>query len=326
MNLPSRYSIDNISRALEKPRVITDEIKRIYWRVSKIPRKLMFNFLYESSQNPLHKDWDNLIILDACRHDIFNQVINCSNKDDYIISAGSHSVEFCQNNFANTTFRDIVYVTANPHVQDIGQGSFHKLIYVNKSSANEQPGSGIHNIGFAPMNVLDAALRANEEYPNKRLIVHFMQPHAPYFGEKAENLRQRCNEDGLIFEFEAAKCQHDDYCTVSSLAEAAARGYISYSDIQDVYVENLEFVLDHTRRLMSILTGKTAITSDHGNYLGEYGKVEHPSHDYSEKLRKVPYLEIPGENRKEIKKSSDICQSEVDSNQIDERLRNLGYK
>lgn len=44
---------------------------------------------------------------------------------------------------------------------------------------------------------------------------------------------------------------------------------ISREELWSMYVENLEYVLEHVEELLDAVPGKTVITSDHGNYVGE---------------------------------------------------------
>ena len=65
------------------------------------------------------RDWDYLIILDACRYDDFIHVIkelgfDLSNIDEFT-SLGSDTTKFLMKNFTD----DIVYVSVNPFINII---------------------------------------------------------------------------------------------------------------------------------------------------------------------------------------------------------------
>lgn len=49
-------------------------------------------------------------------------------------------------------------------------------------------------------DVVTAAKGANNDHPNKRLILHFMQLHWPYLGPTAEKLRTRVDIIGYRYE------------------------------------------------------------------------------------------------------------------------------
>jgi hypothetical protein len=75
-----------------------------------------------------------------------------------------------EKNFQNESFEDTVYISANPHTTLLANNTFHELIEVWKEydvSPNQ----------IDPTEMVTIAKRANERYPNKRLIIHFMQPH-----------------------------------------------------------------------------------------------------------------------------------------------------
>lgn len=55
------------------------------------------------------------------------------------------------------------------------------------------------------------------------------------------------------------------------------------------YEKNLEQVLEHVEELSNILEGKTVVTADHGDLLGENGLYGHPGNSNLKVLRKVPW-------------------------------------
>lgn len=62
------------------------------------------------------KNWDNLLILDACRYDFYKDIRPSS---DFRISLGSNSREFIERTFSEGEYDNIVYVTGNPHFTQI---------------------------------------------------------------------------------------------------------------------------------------------------------------------------------------------------------------
>ncbi len=117
-----------------------------------------------------------------------------------------------------------------------------------------------------PAEVKKDALTAKKLFPEKRLIVHFMQPHVPFVAPET---------DLEIDELNAW--------------EAAMRGKISHEEVQEAYKENLVFVMGFVEDLVDDLDGKVAITSDHGNLLGEGGLYGHPHNHTVKPLREVPW-------------------------------------
>lgn len=60
--------------------------------------------------NVLEKDWDNLIILDACRLDYFERLADLPGRTERIESLGAITYRFVRGNFAGRTLYDSVYV------------------------------------------------------------------------------------------------------------------------------------------------------------------------------------------------------------------------
>lgn len=141
-----------------------------------------------------------------------------------------------------------------------------------------------------PQAMVDAAREASEEFPNKRLIIHFMQPHGPFIGSSISN------------------------------AETEDRYWKAYD-------EHLSYVLEYVHDLLDTLSGKSIITGDHGQIspgpirdaLGVGGhkpRLRHPG------LVQVPWATVNGDRRSITAGTTEASVGE----EIDERLRDLGYK
>lgn len=321
--LPHRYSIGSLLDALRNPVELYREVGRLY-------DQIRFEATHPDAIDVMAQDWDYLIILDACRYDVFKTINWIEGDVNHTISAGSHSEEFCEANFEGKTFYDTVYVTANAFGAQIGDGVFHDLIYTGEEIDETFVGWHAFSERMEPGTVYNAAIDAVERYPNKRLITHFMQPHTPYFGEEAEEIRERVADEGLIVRSRQPEMVKqyslDDENVVVSLKEAAERGYVSHEEIKEVYIENLRLVLEYVERLVSNLDGKVVITADHGEYLGESNEFGHPKYAYSEVVRKVPWLVIDSESRPKITDGEVAKRSDIADEAIEEHLKDLGYR
>jgi glucan phosphoethanolaminetransferase (alkaline phosphatase superfamily) len=67
---------------------------------------------------------------------------------------------------------------------------------------------------------------------------------------------------------------------------------ISREKILEGYKSNLARVMEFVDMLGEELNGKTIVTADHGELLGENDLYGHPGHSNLEILRKVPWHEI----------------------------------
>lgn len=276
--------------------------------------------------NYLEEDWDNLVILDACRYDMFAENNTIEGELDHRISLGSNTEEFLKRNFRGGTFDDVVYVTANPQVDVRLDSPFHDVISVWRDAWDEEFNT------VTPEAMVEATLRAQEKYPNKRIVSHFVQPHYPFigprgrelFGEQAGiELSRRMADD------EQAKSDH------MNVWDMLQRGEIDEATLWEAYEENLRIALPHVERLIDELGGRSVVTSDHGNLVGErpspcpipmkmYG---HPPGVYADNLVKVPWLVVEGESRRTVlaESGTDASGSDDSADDATERLRDLGY-
>lgn len=276
----------------------------------------------DSPTKVIDEDWDTLVILDACRYDMFEEVNHLDGTLEHRISLGSTSEEFLERNFAGDQYHDTVYVNANPYVPhlNLDEGTFHAV--VNLLDEWDEELQTVH-----PQTVVDVARDAHCEYPNKRLIIHFMQPHAPFIGETGEDLEV----DGW------SPDRRDSSVGGTSiwqrLRNQSSQNSPRLDRVWKAYNENLEIVLEHVERLLADLDGKTVITADHGNLVGERltpvvtrKKFGHPLGVYHPSLVKVPWLRMNSEERREIEAESPEENSHIETAVTEERLEALGYK
>lgn len=264
----------------------------------------------------MEEDWDNLIILDGCRYDIFADRNGIDGKLQSKTSLGSASLEFIEQNFVGKEFHDTVYVTCNPYVTRIEDGTFHAVVnLLNEWNSDLQT---VH-----PEVVVDTAKQAHAEHSDKRLIIHFMQPHYPFIGEKGQNIDHKGYSKGETNDlagknvWEQLRLNSDE---------------LSIEEVWEAYQENLDIVLSHVEELLGELTGKSVITADHGNLFGErlrpipvrgYG---HPPRIRIPELVTVPWHVVDGESRREVTTDPPITHEKPSDEMVTERLRALGYR
>lgn len=261
----------------------------------------------------LDEDWDNLIILDACRYDTFAQLADLPGQLESRYSRGSATYNFIRANFTDTQAHDIVYVSANAwflKLRDEINSEIHKFIDLQHGDREVNWAHKDLNV-VTPETVTEAALDADDMYPQKRLIIHYLQPHHPFIGPTGqEHFTQQS----------------------SSLIDVVDVSNCSDQLLHRAYNENLTHVLSEARKLLTSLQGKTIITSDHGEMLGDRHDYV-PTKDYghhkgifNNATVKVPWLVYTHGNRKSIKPERPPDTGDVDMSSIDKRLRDLGYK
>lgn len=328
-----------ITEAVRNPELAFREASRI---ATAPLRRRAFRREHGRGCDIMSLDWDNLLILDACRFDIFRQINSISGDLDFVISKGSHSREFYQKNFQDRQYNDTVAVSANPYAPTMAQNSFFDLQTTfgetqraeNKSrvdiiktdDGHTMEATHIDNVHPGRLNKL--AVRSLEQHPNKRLIVHYMQPHDPYLGETAADVRDSFREEGYTFRYWANADSASDN-DPNGLMALATDGQIASEQMKEIYRENLQIVLGYINDLLSKIDGRTIITSDHGELLGERvgsKRFFHYNEMYVEELRKVPWLVIDSTDRREVTAETPVSRDTVNETAIDEHLELLGYK
>jgi hypothetical protein len=236
---------------------------------------------YDEAVRVMEEDWDTLILLDACRADIFESVVDLDRYDGYrrAVSLGSHSSEWTRRNFGDGQFGDTVYVSANPHTTLLANDTFHEIVEVWKNfecSPNMIP----------PHELVEAAVDAHERYPNKRLIVHFMQPHGT--GQLVEG--NPADRDVYRRTVEAMQD------VVHALADDIGGRTVVTADHGELFTTGLRYALgirQHRARL------------------------RYPA------LVEVPWAEIDGERRRIT--TGEQSSTETTEETVRERLEDLGY-
>lgn len=243
---------------------------------------------YDNAVSVMEQDWDNLFILDACRADIFEETVGIAQFDEYSrrISQGSHSSEWTRRNFVGATFGDTVYVTGNPHTKLLAGRSFHNIIEVRSEEHDHGPQP-------TPSEIVESTLAAHAKYPNKRLIVHFMQPHSPI-----------------------------------ELDQETAIDDLSRAKWLEFYTRSLKNVTATARTLHQRLNGKTIVSADHGEthnrrLFGLFQIRNHPPMVRIPELVEVPWATLTG-SRRHIEWGTTRKIEAADD--VNERLRGLGYK
>lgn len=295
-------TLGTVADALRRPAAVQRALARRYFAARNARG---YN---QAGVDIFERDWDALVILDACRADYFAQEASLPGETTVCRSRGSATKEFVTANFSNRVLGDTVYVSANlwfPKLAEDIDADVCEFVPVPEES---------NKAAVPPALVTRRATEVVERYPHKRLIVHYTQPHYPYLGEVGR--------------------KHFGATETPNL-EAAIRavdGEITPDIVRRAYRENLRLALDAVEPLLEDLSGKTVVTADHGEYLGErllplpgrqYG---HPAGIYTDTLVRVPWHVHTSGPRKDIVADETETRAEVTQDVVDRRLRNLGYR
>jgi len=230
--------------------------------------------------------WDNLIVLDGCRFDVFARYSDLPGKLVKKLSVASCTWNWIVKNFRGADLRDTIYISANPYVsyyylgRTLGYVPFHKIVEVWKDNWNDELMT-VH-----PSAVNQATLKVLDSKPHKRLLIHYLQPHHPFIGDV-----KLLDTDAVPFR-DKVLGRNDIKTEKLDAFKLLKEGSIDIKTIWKAYISNLKLVLRHVSELLPSLTGKICITSDHGNTFGRYGVFYgHPEKTLIPELIEIPWLE-----------------------------------
>lgn len=215
----------------------------------------------------MEREWDNLIVLDACRYDTFEDVNDILGDLERVKSKATSTPQWLKRNFTDY-YEDVVYVAGNPYVSRLAgenyfdaEEHFFHVDNVWDHSWDEDADT----VTAEKINEMTRELK--EKYPEKRFIIHYMQPHEPFIGD-------------VEFDVSSAKWSERNLRWLNP-------------KVKEAYRNNLDYVLESVEELLPELEGKTVITADHGEILnGKYGFVNHPKDVFLKELQEVPWLEV----------------------------------
>lgn len=303
------------------------------------------------------RDWDLLIILDACRLDLIKSVedeFGFLGGGEVFTSSGSTTIEYLVNNFDDSylsEMEDTAYITGNPNSVrafpyhyptscECGEElnpSFDSIYHDGEVtcgccgdtiSGNRKVPVQIlrevwrdkweNEIGtIRPRPITDAAIQTARTENVKRMIVHYMQPHHPFLS--APDLDKGSYiADGDEYRKKKSK----------NIWEKLEKNDLDRERVWEEYQNNLRIVLEDVELLTkNVDFDKPIITSDHGNALGEYGVYGHQGGMPLDCLVKVPWYETTVVDRENYDPSESLnINTDVNSEEIKERLSDLGYR
>jgi hypothetical protein len=307
-----KYDMGDIRSVLRDPRLIKNELLIYLRNINQEYHKKKNGEKYNKNGTDIFDEqWDNLIILDACRYDIFEQVHELPGQVEKRISRGSTSNEFVVGNFSDKKLHDTVYISGNSwfgRLKDEINAEVYKYSFVDGSYSFTEDG-----IPEKTAKITQRAKNAIQKYPNKRIIIHYMLPHKQYIGPTAREHFADLNENQI------------------ELYKLFRSGSRKESDelLKQSYRENLNIILDVVNDLLNFLPGISVVTADHGEMLGErafpipYKEYGHFGHMHVDELVEVPWL--VHKNGKKSVISEPSVEDDVNQIEVDEHLRDLGY-
>lgn len=289
-------------------------VRTIYDLAKRANQRYYQSFGEHTGTDVVKEDWDTLVILDGCRYDLFSETYDSGGMLEKRVSHGTESSEFIEKNFQGRELHDTIYVTANPYARLLSEDVFYRIVNLLEDSWDPEYRTVL------PKTMTETVCEVLDKHPDKRVIAHYMQPHYPFIGDFGSQLDHKGIAPGQ---------------GASDNGEAVwvrlQRGDLSRESVWKAYRENLELVLDSVETLVEANIGRTVITSDHGNLLGDWvGPIPtraygHPHNLYTGALLEVPWLIIEGSRRRDIVSEPPITNDRATENTVEDRLVHLGY-
>jgi hypothetical protein len=285
---------------------------------------------YPLGTNIYERDWDLLIVLDACRVDALRAVApeyDFIESVDSIWSVGSASHEWICKTFTNeyrAEIADTALITTNPFIpQTFDDRVFPPKAYaiplmwanwdvVEKSTFKSF--LQIHRHDYEdyfsappPEIVTDHAIKMGRQMDSGRMVLHYFQPHTPYISRAFREKRP------------VTSVEQDPW-------EALQNGETTTEEVWEMYMDNLRFVLDSIETLLkNVDAEKVVITADHGDLFGEMGVYGHPEGFVHPDLKRVPWATATATDTGEHTPDVDAARQTETDQDVEERLAQLGY-
>lgn len=251
--------------------------------------------------NVYDREWDLLVVLDACRVDALRIVapeFDFLDEVGSLWSVGSTSKEWYANTFQgpHPAVGTTALVSGNPWAENLFEGEVDwsywtmiansvwqgrpvvdRLLYRRLPTRDDfaayatvfEDRGGDCGTVAVPELVTDAAIHTGRHTDAERTIVHYMQPHAPYLQELDDNRLP----DLHLAPFDALRT-----------------GEASREEVWDAYLDNLRLVLRSVGTLLDNFDAeRVVITADHGELFGEWGLRTHIAACPHPSLRRVPW-------------------------------------
>lgn len=217
------------------------------------------------------REWDVLVVLDACRHDMYERVVGQS---EATLSVASTSTVWMDRTF-DERYSDAIqrtaYISANPYSHKLDEDRFGLLDHVWQDHWDDELGT------IPPDPVTDHGIATAREGTYDRVILHYMQPHFPFIAD-GPGFGRLARGGFDLGDGESA-----------NVWDMVENGELDPADVIDAYDANLEYVFESVETLLDNVDGTVAITADHGNALGEWGMWGHRAYVPSLALRRVPW-------------------------------------
>lgn len=282
--------------------------------------------LDRESEYVLDKEWDVLLILDGCRVDVLEEVADeyeflPEPPFDTIWSAESYSEGWLKANFTgeqadlhSERMQNLTHITGNPFTEMFDGDEFAELDEVWEYGWDAEQGY------MPPDGLTKNAIESYRDNPDGEMLVHYMQPHAPFVGESSTKYTLTLDKFNNTEKMLESRTPWDLY----------RDSVISREQLWNAYLDTLRLGLNSVEYLLSEIDDeKTVILSaDHGNAMGEWGVYGHPPSVPVPSVREVPWVKadlsaVGEKDESELEEVSEFDEDEEVARE--EQLESLGY-
>jgi len=292
---------------------------------------LRFRSNHDAHQvHALEREWDLMLVLDACRVDSLTEVAPeydfLPDDIESVVSVAAGSPGWLARTFSQNWCEEVTetsYISANPHARrvlgeaesgrfsdrgslDGGVETFEHFDPVWEDAWDEA-------VGTVPARaVTDRLVEYCRSRDSERVVAHYMQPHFPSVPEQVG--------EGMDINSDA------DWAPGSTWS-LVRQGELDIQAAYAAYLENLRYVLNEVAIVLdNVDAERVVVTADHGNAFGEWGMFGH-GQSHLNVVRTVPWVELSAkDNETHIPDIRATNEEESESESVEEKLRALGYR
>ncbi len=250
----------------------------------------------------LDRDWDVLLLLDACRYDYFEILCPFKGKLTPFDIGCNGTKKYMQMNFSSPECSDVVFVN---HLilfpEWVNTSLFHAVIDAHNICWNQDYGTVL------PEDNSRVGLETINKYPDKRIVIHYSQPHDPFLDRNTTIIKRKTHKQ-IVYRNSRTAWAAKRLNSLKNIfppmpfwyiekvfGSSAGIGEIYFSEgfagLKKSYEYNTIRALNSMKKIVDIRDKKVVITSDHGKMLGEGFMY---SHGYwtPKVVTTVPWFEV----------------------------------
>lgn len=259
-------------------------------------------------------EWDILVILDACRYDLFetfgpkHEVYDRFESVEPVYSCASATPEWLAKTFEEAPDEFVAgtyYISSTGFIREVDADRLRGVDEVWDYAVDPEYGV------TRPEAVTNAGIRAFREEEADRYVVHYVQPHAPFL--HCPGKYDAVGNGGMG--------------GTQNVWDGLQAGRFDRDEIWEDYGRNLLRVLDEVETLLRNVEGRVVVTADHGNAMGEWGIYGHPRDVPLPVIKRVPWAvaQGQGDHDYEVEDRESIATG-LGEHDLREHLRALGYR